>query len=272
MTRRRWIADEINGDTAALVGEHAVHLIRVLRAEVGQEFDIAAGDEVRLGKIISISNSDDRVEFALGVVREVKAAPTATPASKITLALAIFKFDRMEWAIEKCTEIGVARIVPVIARRSDAHLAAAAAKRHERWQRIVRQASEQSRRSGPPEIAAPVKLKDLDGVLPDGAVTRIVLAESLATEEGARLGEILEARVRPPRETGQAPSLPAVPVIPASRPRDVALAVGPEGGWADEELVWFHAAGWVAASLGNTILRAETAAIVATALAVEALR
>src|SRR5271169_2470726 len=136
MTRRRWIADEVTGDTAALVGEHAAHLARVLRAEVGQEFDIATGAGVRPGTITSIL--EDRVEFALGQAREVKATP------KITLALAIFKFDRMEWAIEKCTELGVARIVPVIARRSDAHLAAAAAKRRERWQRIVRQASEQS--------------------------------------------------------------------------------------------------------------------------------
>src|SRR5271156_5732065 len=160
MTRRRWIADEVTGDAAALVGEHAAHLARVLRAEVGQEFDIATGAEVRLGTIISIS--DDRVEFALGLAREVKAAPS------ISLVLAIFKFDRMEWAIEKCTEIGVARIIPVIARRTDAHLATAAVKRRERWQRIARQAAEQSRQSGPPEIAAPVELKELAGadVLP----------------------------------------------------------------------------------------------------------
>jgi 16S rRNA (uracil1498-N3)-methyltransferase len=175
---------------------------------------------------------------------------------KITLALAIFKFDRMEWAIEKCTEIGVARIIPVIARRSDAHLAAAAMKRHERWQRIVRQAAEQSRRAAPPEMEAPVKLKDLagEGVLPGAALTRIVLDESLAgSEEKSRLGEILQSVVRP--ETS-----------------DVVLAVGPEGGWADGEMEWLLESGWVAASLGDTILRAETAAIVATALALEALR
>ena len=246
MTRRRWIADEVTGDTAALVGEHAAHLARVLRAEVGQEFDIATGDEVRRGTITFISY--DRVDFALGTKprHRLRSKPSAAP--KITLALAIFKFDRMEWAIEKCTEIGVSRIIPVIARRSDAHLATAAVKRHERWQRIVRQAAEQSRRSAPPEIAAPVKLKDLAGagVLPAGALTRIVLAES---EEGTRLREILQ-----------------------SRPTEVALAVGPEGGWADEELAWFRETGWVAASLGDTILRAETAAIVATALALEALR
>ena len=161
MTRRRWIADEVSGNTAALVGEHAAHLARVLRAEVGQEFDIATGDEVRRGTITTISY--DRVEFALGTKQYHAPRSKSLTAPKITLALAIFKFDRMEWAIEKCTEIGVARIIPVIARRSDAHLAAAAGKRHERWQRIVRQAAEQSRRAAPPEMAAPVKLKDLAG-------------------------------------------------------------------------------------------------------------
>jgi 16S rRNA (uracil1498-N3)-methyltransferase len=252
MTRRRWIADEVTGDTAALVGEHAVHLARVLRAEVGQEFDIATGEEVRRGTITTISY--DRVEFALDTKPYHGRRPKPKPfdAPRITLALAIFKFDRMEWAIEKCTEIGVARIVPVIARRSDAHLAAAAVKRQERWRRIVRQASEQSRRSAPPEVPAPVKVRDLaaPGVLPAGALTRVVLAESLAEfEEETRLGDILE-----------------------SQPTEVALAVGPEGGWADEELVWFREEGWAAASLGGTILRAETAAIVATALALDALR
>jgi 16S rRNA (uracil1498-N3)-methyltransferase len=240
MTRRRWIADEVLGNTAALVGEHAGHLVRVLRAEVGQEFDIATGTEVRRGTITSIS--DGRVEFALGSLFEVKPLP------EITLALAVFKFDRMEWAIEKCTEVGAGRIVPVIARRTDAHLAAAAAKRHERWLRIAVQASEQARRSGPPEISTPVKLKELASVVPSG--TRVVLAESLAGSEGsARLGDFFQSA------TG-----------------DVALAVGPEGGWADEELAWFHDSGWVAASLGGTILRAETAAIVATAIAMEMLR
>ncbi len=178
MTRRRWIADEVSGNTAALVGEHAAHLARVLRAEVGQEFDIATGDEVRRGTITTISY--DRVEFALGTKKYHTPRSKPFDDPKITLVLAIFKFDRMEWAIEKCTEIGVARIIPVIARRSDAHLAAAAVKRHERWQRIVRQAAEQSRRSAPPEIAVPVKLKELASVLPPGAETRIVLAESLA--------------------------------------------------------------------------------------------
>ncbi len=234
MTRRRWIADETNGNTAALVGDHAVHLTRVLRAEIGEEFDLATGTAVRRGTITSIS--DKRVEFALGVEQPV------VPAPDLTLALAIFKFDRMEWAIEKCTELGVARIIPIVARRTDSHLSGAAVKRRERWQRIALQASEQSRRPGPPEIAAPAKLKEFAS----GTGSRIVLAES---ENNTRLRDAMQPW-----------------------PSDVTLAIGPEGGWTADELQWFRESGWTAASLGDTILRAETAAIVATALALDALQ
>jgi 16S rRNA (uracil1498-N3)-methyltransferase len=232
MTRRRWIADEISGNRAILTGHHAEHLARVLRARVGQEFDIATGLAVRKSRITSIAES--RVEFELG-----EEVPAAT-AAKITLALAVFKFDRMEWAIEKCTELGVAHIVPVIAQRSDVHLAAATIKRTERWRRIARQAAEQSRRAAPPQIAAPVELREALGLPGD---LRVVLAES---EEKALLRDVLE-------------SLP--------QEAEIVLAVGPEGGWTMDELESFHQAGWAAASLGKTVLRAETAAIAATAIA-----
>jgi 16S rRNA (uracil1498-N3)-methyltransferase len=232
MTRRRWIADEVSGNRAILTGNHAEHLARVLRARVGQEFDIATGLAVRRGRITSIA--ENRVEFELG--EEVAAAA----AAKITLAMAVFKFDRMEWAIEKCTELGVAHIVPVIAQRTDVHLAAAATKRTERWRRIARQAAEQSRRALPPEIAAPIELPETLALPGD---VRIVLAES---EEQALLRDVLEAL---PQEAG------------------IVLAVGPEGGWTTHELQGFHQAGWTSASLGRTVLRAETAAIAATAIA-----
>ena len=235
MTRRRWIADEFSGNEAALTGEHADHLIRVLRARVGQEFDIVTGGVVRRGWILSID--PDRVKFELG--EEVPAVPTAD----ITLLLAVFKFDRMEWAIEKCTELGVSRIVPVIARRTDAHLASAAAKRAERWRRIALQAAEQSRRAAPPEIAAAIKVSEavnLPGTL------RLVLTES---EQQTSLRDAVE-----PTEG------------------EILLAIGPEGGWTEEELQLFQSAGWISVSLGPTILRAETAAIAATAIAISELR
>jgi 16S rRNA (uracil1498-N3)-methyltransferase len=235
MTRRRWIADEISGDRAALLGEHANHLVRVLRARLGQDFDIATGRAVRRGKITFIQ--DDRVEFELG--EEVGAAGLA----EITLLLAVFKFDRMEWAIEKCTELGVSKIAPVIARRTDAHLASAAAKRVERWQRIAREAAEQSRRATTPEIAAPTKIAKS---LHLSGARRIVLAES----ERQTLSNVVNS---------------------LSSNASIAMAVGPEGGWTDDELKLFDEAGWISASLGNTILRAETAAIAATAIVAAAL-
>jgi len=236
MTRRRFIADEVSGDRAALVGEHADHLVRVLRARVGQDFDIATGDTVRRGRITFVG--DDRVEFELG--EETSDASLA----EITLVLAIFKFDRMEWAIEKCTELGVSRIVPVISRRTDSHLAAASAKRVERWQRIARQAAEQSRRAAPPEIAAPVRVAE---ALNFPGALRIVLAES---EDRTLLRDVVK-----PRTAGDG----------------IVLAVGPEGGWTEGELQSFRQAGWISTSLGSTILRAETAAIAATAVVASAL-
>src|SRR5215212_3293211 len=121
MTRRRWIADEVSGNRAILLDKHAEHLSRVLRVRVGQQFDISTRDAVRLGTVTRVS--DDRVEFELGADVQVATA------AQLTLLLSIFKFDRMEWAIEKCTELGVASIVPVIAARTETHLAHAAAKR-----------------------------------------------------------------------------------------------------------------------------------------------
>jgi 16S rRNA (uracil1498-N3)-methyltransferase len=230
MTRRRWIADEVSGSRAFLVGAHADHLARVLRARVGQKFDITTGGEVRRGLVIAISA--DRVEFELG-----DPVPSS-PNVQITLLLSIFKFDRMEWAIEKCTELGVARVVPVIARRTEAHLAAAAAKRVERWRRIVLQAAEQSRRSLVPEVCQPLKFKDALA-LPGG--TRIVLSEF---ETEIKLKDLLQS----------------------SSVSEVVIALGPEGGWTNEELTTFREAGWSSASLGSTILRAETAAIAAMSI------
>jgi len=229
MTRRRWIADEISGSHAALVSANAEHLARVLRARVGQEFDIAAEGRVRRGRILSITSQ--KVEFELGEDLPAVVLPD------ITLLLAIFKFDRMEWAIEKVTELGVARIVPLIAKRTDPHLASAATKRVERWRRIAREAAQQSRRVAPPEVAAPARLREIFDFAAD---RRIVLSEG---EEQVSLKQAV-----------------------AGSKGALALAIGPEGGWTSEEEHAFRERGWIAASLGPTILRAETAAIAAISI------
>ncbi|HYX54352.1 MAG TPA: RsmE family RNA methyltransferase [Candidatus Limnocylindrales bacterium] len=230
MTRRRWIADRVEGDHAFLLGQNANHLFRVLRAEAGQQFDVAANGVVRLGTIMSATV--DKVEFHLGEEVESESLP------EIAVYLSIFKFDRMEWALEKLTELGVMRVVPVIASRSAHHLVKAADARVERWRKIVREAAQQARRATPPDVATPIELKT---ALSGKEESRILLAEG---EEALSLKAALAGK-RPP----------------------LALAFGPEGGWTSEELDLFAATGWTSASLGHTVLRAETAAIAAASVA-----
>lgn len=235
MTRRRWIADTWNDNSATLTGDHAAHLARVLRAEPGTQCDVIAGGHLWRAAIASVA--DDEVRFQL--IEELEA----DPALPVTLLLSIFKFDRMEWAIEKATELGVERIVPVIAGRTEKHLALAAAKRIDRWHRIVAEAAQQSRRSDTPEIADAVLLKNALQRIETGPTIKIVLAEQ---EESTTLkGAIDDA------------------LAAASGPLRIRIAIGPEGGWAPEEVALFDAEGWKPATLGPRILRAETAAIAA---------
>jgi 16S rRNA (uracil1498-N3)-methyltransferase len=231
MSRRRWIADRVAGSHAWLTGSNAEHLARVLRAKPGQQFDVAAEGEVRIGTVISIS--PDEVKFELGESIQVPSLPS------ISVLLSIFKFDRLEWAIEKLTELGTTRIFPVIARRTEAHLAQAAEKRVQRWRKLALEAAQQSRRANPPEVTAPAPLHK---TITELSGRRIVLWEG---EHEVSLKSAL-AGCTPP----------------------IALAFGPEGGWTADEIQLFEQQSWKTASLGSNILRAETAAIAAVAVAV----
>ena len=164
------------------------------------------------------------VEFAV-----IEELPANTELPEATLYLALIKFERFEWAVEKATELAVARIVPVEASRSERGLAEGARKRVERWRRIAREAGEQSRRLRPPEVKDPI---GFDRMLAAETTHRIWLDE------------------RP-----GAPSLLSA-LTPSAT---VAFAIGPEGGWSDAERHAFDKASWTPASLGPAILRAETA-------------
>jgi 16S rRNA (uracil1498-N3)-methyltransferase len=239
LTRRRWIADEWDDTSASLSGEQAAHLIRVLRAQTGMECDMVAGDRVWRAVISGISG--DAVRFAL--LAEVKAEP----ALPVTLLLSIFKFDRMEWIIEKATELGAARFIPMTARRSEKHLVQTAPARVERWRRIAREAAKQSRRSDMPVVEDLVSLKSAVGMRAPHPGLSLLLAEQ---ERSATLYGVLQsARQQPAMEK---PS--------------VHFAVGPEGGWTAEEEALFVSEGWQPVSLGPRILRAETAGITAIAV------
>lgn len=238
MTRRRWIADTWDEATASIAGDQAGHLIRVLRAQPGMEFDVVAGGHVWHSVIAGITG--DAVRFNL--VAEVQA----DPALPVTLLLSIYKFDRMEWAIEKATELGAECIVPMIARRTEKHLAQAAEARTERWRRVALEASKQARRSDVLRIDEPVALKEAVKLHPQ--TVRFVLAEQ---ERSTTLHHALTEAL-----SNAGDDEPAI-----------RMAVGPEGGWTAEEEALFDAENWKPVSLGPRILRAETAAITAMAVA-----
>lgn len=237
MTRRRWIAEHWDEATATLAGTQAEHMARVLRAHPGMQADVVAGGHVYHAEVAAVAPH----EIRFNLIAELDAEP----ALPIALVVSIFKFDHMEWGIEKATELGVASIVPVIARRTEKHLAQAADKRVERWRRIAHEAAKQSRRSDVPLVHDPIPLAAR--VRATSGSTRIVLAEQ---ERSTTLRAMIEESVNAAQ--GQMPALE--------------LAFGPEGGWAPEEEALFDANGWRAASLGPRILRAETAAIAALAV------
>ena len=237
MTRRRWIAEHWDEATATITGVQAEHLARVLRAQPGVEADIVAGGHVFHAEVAAVSP----LEVRFNLIAEVQA----DPALPITLVMAVYKFDHMEWAIEKATELGVAAIAPVVSRRTEKHLAQAAAKRAERWRRIAHESAQQSRRSDVPVLHDPQPLNIL--VAAPSSAVRLVLAEQeRSTTLRQALTEILSAA------GDEMPSLQ--------------IAIGPEGGWAPNEEALFDSNGWRAVSLGPRILRAETAAIAALSI------
>ena len=228
MTRRRWIADNFTDTNASLTGDQAVHLARVLRAQPGQIFDVVANGFLRRATVVNVSEQE--VTFELGEELEAEAA------LPVHLLLAIIKFDHYEWGLEKLTELGAARITPVIARRTEKHLAQAAAKRVERWRRIALEAAKQSRRSDLPRVDDPLALKQ--AIAQVSAPVKLLLAET--EQENSLRGELASYQVR-----------------------ELALAIGPEGGWTADEMKLFSESAWKHVTLGPRILRAETAAIAA---------
>jgi 16S rRNA (uracil1498-N3)-methyltransferase len=234
MARRRFFVEQVHSGGAEISGENAQHLTRVLRVEAGQTFEITDNHRVWLATVETARK--DMVRFR--VTEEIDAGP---PLPEVTLYLALIKFERFEWAVEKAVELGVTRLVPVNAARSDRGLFEGAQKRVERWRRIAHEASEQSRRLSVPEIAGPAKMTE---ALKDSAPHRFWCDE------------------RP-----GAPGLGS-----AFHPQagdSTALIIGPEGGWTDPERTQFETAGWQGVSLGPLVLRAETAVCAALAVAAQ---
>ena len=212
-------------------GEAAHHLGRVLRAQTGQLYELSDGERVWLGRIESVGR--DRVQFAL-----VEELPAIQPSVDLTLLLAVVKFDWFEWALEKATELGVSTIVPLAAGRSEKALLRAAAKRAERWKKILLEASQQSRRVRVPVLGEVAKPESTFASRKDGL--RVMLSER-ATASPLRM------------------------VLQGQQATKAIIAIGPEGGWTAAEFAAAQSCGFLETSLGRLILRTETAVIAALA-------
>ena len=271
--RRRFFVEEVAGERAVMSGEAAHHLGRVLRAEVGQVYELSDGERVRLGRVESVGR--ERVEFAL--LEEIAAY---RPAVETTLLLAIVKFDAFEWALEKATELGVSRVVPLVAARSEKALVGAAGKRAERWRKILVEASQQSRRVSVPKLGAVVKPEEAfaPGLGTSGEGLRILLSERAGAaglksvlggaEDAGESANTEGSNPRPRFEnqtSGTRGERDEQDGHGNAVPLRAVLAIGPEGGWTDGELEAGRKAGFREASLGGLILRTETAVIVALA-------
>lgn len=221
------------GDQLALPAQAAEHVARVLRMVAGDALSLFNGDG-RDYQATLLTAGKRGVTVSIGNVRE---AATQSPLA-LTLAQAIGRGDKMDWIVQKATELGVVRIVPLLTERTQVQLdGARARKRVEHWHAVAVGACEQSGRSVLPEVTAPLALAEW--------LTQIG-AESglrLALEPGA------ESRMRTLRFT---------------LPRGI-LAVGPEGGLSEGDLQRLHAAGFSGVSLGPRILRTETAGLAALA-------
>src|ERR1700681_2101853 len=166
--RRRFFVERFENAAAVLHGEAAHHLGRVLRAEPGQLYELSDGESVWLARTEEIGR--DAIEFAL-----VERLPVVIPQPRITLLLAIVKFDRFEWAIEKATELGADEIVPLAADRSEKGLLSAAAKRAVRWERILTESAQQARRLRIPILRGAAKSRD--ALRDANAQVRLLLSE-----------------------------------------------------------------------------------------------
>lgn len=236
--RRRFFVEQFEAGGAILRGEAAHHLGRVLRVETGQLYELSDGQCVWLARTESVSR--DEVRFSL-----VESLPVQVAPVRIELFLAIVKFDRFEWALEKATELGAEEITPLAAARSEKGLITAAGRRAERWKRILAESAQQARRLRIPALREAATPRDAFEA--SAATLKLLLSEHT---DARPLREVLEPVALARSGEGVA---------------RVAISIGPEGGWTDAEFASAAACGFVEAALGTNILRTETAVCAALA-------
>jgi 16S rRNA (uracil1498-N3)-methyltransferase len=228
--------EQLHGDRVTLAGEDHRRVCRVLRLGAGARLTLFDGAGVECDAVLEAPTA--RTVAAVVVARRVVPAP---PGPEVTLLVGLTKGERMELVVQKATELGVARLVPVVTARAVPRLEAErAAGRRARWLTIAREAARQCGRADAPVIEEITPFAAALPLLPDGALKLLFWEEAGGT--------------------------PLHACLPAAAPARVVLAVGPEGGFAPEEVAAAQGVGFRVVGLGPRTLRAETAAIVAVAL------
>jgi 16S rRNA (uracil1498-N3)-methyltransferase len=241
MTRRRFYAppSDFNShrETVTLAVDEARYLREVLRLKVGEDVYVFNGE----GREFQCRIEESRRDTAsLKIIKEVEAARPESPFN-LTLAVALLKGEKFDLVVQKTTELGATRIIPMITKLADIRLRdkSDAGKRVSRWQRIALEAAKQSGRAVVPVVQEPAEFNSI--VRSSAAGSALVFSE----RDGRPLEQV--------RET-----IPRVTTLTAF--------IGSEGGWTDQELELAFHAGLPIVTLGGRTLRAETAAISVTTL------
>ncbi|MEP6706259.1 MAG: 16S rRNA (uracil(1498)-N(3))-methyltransferase [Pyrinomonadaceae bacterium] len=244
MTRRRFYAPAsafaANRESGTVAGDEARHLLDVLRLGRGDEVFVFDGQGREYRCVVG---EVERGSAHFNVIEEVEPGSSESPL-KLTLAVALLKGEKFDLVVQKTTELGVTRIVPLKTTRADVRLpdSAEARKRVTRWQRIALEAAKQSGRAFVPQVAAPIEFS-------------LWLRSNESISEQRMMFS----------ERGGAPLWETISHWPA-KPGTITALVGSEGGWADDELEQARETGCQIITLGGRTLRAETAAIAATGL------
>lgn len=242
MSRRRFYAppENFNEQTITLSPDESKHLRDALRLKVGDEIFVFDGEGREFSCEITEAGRGSEPAI-LHVNHKVEPARPESPLSLI-LAVGLLKGEKFDLVVQKATELGVSRIVPVITARGDVKLKTAddAAKRVSRWRRLALEAAKQSGRAFVPVVELPQPFSFVIERETRAEEARLFFSE----RDGVKLRSVLKDQM----------------------PLFVTVFVGPEGGWDNEELDQARNKGWQIITLGGRILRAETAVIVVTAL------
>ncbi len=233
--QRFFLSEEaFHGEVVYFPEDISHQITRVLRLKIGDE--VVTIDP--LGKEYMVVLTDVNPKICVAQVQEITTA-AGEPKTQLDLYIALTQREKFEWVLQKCTEVGVASITPVVTERCLISKQDQADKKRDRWERIIKEAAEQSRRGKVPFLKETQSFEQVCGTVRAGQ--RLIAWEG---NDGNSLANLL----------GE------------SAVHQVALLIGPEGGFSPDEIRQARASGWDAFTMGKRILRMETAAVVASAL------